>query len=270
MEYWINLNSVLAAADDEETCAQLAARLRDESVTLAIWTLMPEQISLAREIAASGIDLALIVPNLSAYVRDVTGGGPIKAMFTRFRQLPARAKASLLIHNSKHALNIIKQDFSMGLSILAEMELRRCTRLRLRRAVISSAVIDLAVALNNRQVVVRLLDLVQSHFGLLPLIETANLGITASKLVDWGIDTSELSYLSPLNKLGHGMRPDQALCEVVCRSGRVTVTGSDIDADGELPLDEAISYVQSLGVQACIVPTSVISKKGEVRAGSRQ
>lgn len=266
MEYWLNLDSIQVSSECAED--RLAAHLLDERVTGALWTFMPEQLPMLRQISAKGIDIALVVPNLAAYVRDVTGGGPIKAILTRFQQLPIRAKLSLCVNNSKDTLSVLKQDFGMGLSILAEMELESCMALRLRHGIISSAVVDLAVALNNRQVVERLLNLIQVRFKLSALIQTSNLGLTTSKMVEWGIDTSGLSYLSPLNRVGYSMRPNQAQCELVCRSGRVMVMASDIDADGELHLEEALSYIGSLGVRACILPSSAILNKGEGDAAS--
>jgi hypothetical protein len=257
MEHWASLDRLLTAATEPGVVRSIAERLQRQQVRLAVWTFVQDQLPAVRQVVAVGVEIAPIVPNLPSFVRDVTGGGPIKAMLGRFRALPLGTKFALPLRNAGNALKLAKQDFGMGLSILAEMELARCTPLGIRRAVISSAVVDLAVALNNREALVRLLALIERRFRLSVVVETANLGVTASKMIEWGIDTERLIYLSPVNRAGYGMRPSQAACELVCRSGRVRVVAADIDCDGELRFDDAEPYVRALGVQGYLVPNSI-------------
>jgi len=257
MELWASLDRVLTTVAEPGTLRSVTERFQQHQVRLALWTFVQEQFSAVQQIVNAGVQVAPIVPNLPAFVRDVTGGGPVKAMIGRFRALPSGTKFALPLRNAGNALKLAKQDFGMGLSILAEMELARCVPLGIRDAVISSAVIDLAVALNNRDVLVRLLALVERRFGLSVVVETANLGVSAGKLIEWGIDTQRLTYLSPINRAGYGMRPSQAACELVCRSGRVRVVAADIDCDGELRLDDADPYVRALGVQGYLLPDSI-------------
>lgn len=267
MERWAKLDGFLAAAGDSQAVRRLAAQLQQQQIQLAVWTFVQDQFLAARQIAAAGVEVAPIVPNLPAFVRDVTGGGPIKAMLGRFRALPLRTKFALPLRNAGNALKLAKQDFGMGLSILAEMELARCVGLGIRRAVISSAVVDLAVALNNRAALVRLLALIQGRLRLSAVVESANLGVAASKLVEWGIDTEALIYLTPINRVGYGMRPSQAACELVCRSGRARVVAAEIDCDGELTLADAEAYMHTLGVYGYLLPDSVVKKEAVAMKG---
>lgn len=251
MDYWINLDPILDAG------LSPADVLRQQSARVALWTFVEERMSGVRELVATGVEVVPIVPNLPAFVRDITGGGPIKALLRRYQAMPAGMKLTLPVRNIPNLPALAKQDFGMGLTLLAEMELARCMSLGLRRAVLSAAVVDLCVALNNRQAVLRLAALWQKRFRLGMVIETANLGIAASKLVEWGMDTESFTYLSPVNARGYGMRPSREACELVCTSRRVRMVATDVDCAGELSWKEAEAYVRQLGVTTCVRPFKV-------------
>jgi len=253
MDYWIELERVAAA-----TTGEIEALAAIEGVSHGLWLFNPEELGQVRDLSDRGLTVIPIVPNLAAYVRDSTGGGPIAAMLRRFRRLGLASQAGLMLANAGNAQGILGQDFGVGLSILTEIELRQLAPLRVESVALASSVVDLAIALNNRQVIVRLLNLVEHRFGLRPILETANLGVTARKLFEWRVRTDRLRFLAPANPIGHGMRPDQKLCELVIRSGRVEVVTRDIDASGQVPGREALDYQRQLGVGACLVNRRLI------------
>ena len=253
MTYWIELEG------GETAAAEIEALAGTKGTSHVLWVFNEEEVELVRRARGHGLAVVPIVPNLAAYVRDTTGGGPIAAMLRRFRRLPLASQARLLLANVRNASGILGQDFAVGLSILAEMELRQLAPLGAESVALTSAVVDLAIALNSRRVIVRLLNLIEQRFGYRAILETANLGITASKLCEWGLRMDRLRLLAAANPAGYGMRPDQKLCELVIRSGRVNVVTRDIDASGQVTVTAALEYQRRLGIDSCVISRRLLA-----------
>lgn len=100
-----------------------------------------------------------IVPNISQYARDVTNGGPVKALLLRFARLSPSSMVRLMVGyvSPLKLAALAKKDFSLALSLLTEIELLHATEVvSFDVFCISEDLVDLALAFEQRAVFERL------------------------------------------------------------------------------------------------------------------
>jgi hypothetical protein len=240
-------------ADPEERAVAASSLLGE--VGGMLWMYRAAEFDRARAFSYQrGISLVPIVPNILQYAREATGSSALSAFLRRLRRLPLGDVALMAVGNLGVGTRAAQQDFTVGVSLLIEAELRHCIRSAGPAVCLSSHVVDLAVALDNRELIQRALALIRERCRRKVIVATANLGSVVSRFLEWGVDIQTLAFLAPANPLGHRMNPDQSACELVCRSGRTEVIATHVTAGGAVDMRQGLQYCQDLSLDAIAVP----------------
>lgn len=171
----------------------------------------------------------LVVPNMVAYIRDVTDVGPIGAVVKRFLKLPLLEMVKLGMRNLPFLPKIVGKDFASGLMILAEMEFLKTKSWGHDTVLLNDQAADLGVAFSNYAVFTRFIKLAHAY-GKRAGIWTNNFGPTVVKLGSWRLKPDVL--VAPFNKDGYLMNPDKKICEEMLKMTPQEVWG--IDRNGNI------------------------------------
>lgn len=154
------------------------------------------------------------VPNMAAFVRDVTEYGNIGAIMRRAIKLSIPSIIKMAWWNKFNVLKLIKKDFAAGVSILVQMEILQILKYQPRLIALTDQVSDLAVALGNRQILTQYMN-ISKQVGMPPCIVTNNLIDTIQLLSE--LKFSGVSIVTPFNSYGFEMNPSQAKVEQMMR-----------------------------------------------------
>jgi hypothetical protein len=89
-----------------------------------------------------------------------------------------------------------------------------------------------------------------------PGICTLNTSMQINWLDSLGIEAPLL--MAPFNPIGHQMSPNRIINESVLKNTRARVVAMSIFASGNVPPEEAFTYIKGLGIQSMIIGTSNI------------
>jgi hypothetical protein len=237
----------LTAAEGTEAPREWLARLSSRGLELSAFLVAPA----ARVPEQPGVPLAALVPDTASYVRDAADGGLVGAAIARLRRAGPWTLARLGAIGLRHPIAAARKDFAVVAPILAELELSRLERVRPGRIVLAAAVTDLALAAGNRGLFASFIHHVRARRRAQAWFETANAGHLLQQVRRWRLEPD--GVLMPLNAKGHGMKPDLATCLEEIRSTQAGIWARDITAGGTLGLDEALGFVESIGVEAVSV-----------------
>ncbi len=151
-----------------------------------------------------------VLPNMAAFVRDVTEYGNIGAVARRALKLPIPALIKLAWWNKTNFLKLAKKDFATGVSLLVQMELLQIAPFTPRMVVLTDQVTDLAVALGKQTIITSYLQSTK-RLGLQSAIMTNNIVQTRSILGTLGL--KHIHVMLPFNSQGYEMNPTQTLVE---------------------------------------------------------
>lgn len=145
------------------------------------------------------------LPDMAAFVREVTEYGNIGAIVRRISRLSPAKAITLMWWNKGNLLTLARKDFSAGMVLLLQIALLQQPD-RVREVLIVHQVVDLAVALHNTQLLEALVFAVRRSRRT-PVLVTNNLPravrvVAASKIkgVKWSF---------PRNKWGYEMNPSK-------------------------------------------------------------
>jgi hypothetical protein len=196
----------------------------------------------------TGTNIYPVVPNMASYARDTRDRSPIAAMLQRFLRLSPRQMARVARTNIVKLLEILGQDFSTGVLILAEMEIVKFRRYQPEIVFLNNQMVDLAMAFDNQKLFTEFQKLVRKRHGLGVGIVTFNYGWLAPKLAKWGIKVDRI--IAPFNERGYLMHPSKKECEQCVTEYHSALIASEFNAAGTIPDGEALAYLQGLGIQA--------------------
>lgn len=150
------------------------------------------------------------VPNMAAFVRDVTEYGNIGAIIRRALKLSMTSLIKMAWWNKFNILKLLKKDFATGVSVLVQMEILQILKYDPAMIALTDQVSDLAVALQNKRILSQFL-LTTKQVKVQPGIITNNLISmiqTLSKL-----RVRDVKIVTPFNSYGYEMNPSQAEVE---------------------------------------------------------
>jgi hypothetical protein len=196
----------------------------------------------------TGTGIYPVVPNMASYARDTRDRSPVAAMLQRFFRLNFRGMTRVARTNIVKLLEILGQDFSTGVLILAEMEIVKFRRYQPEIVFLNNQIVDLAMAFNNQKLFTEFQRLVRKRHSLGVGIVTFNYGWLAPKLANWGIKVDRM--IAPFNERGYLMHPSKKECEQCVAEHRSALIASESDAAGTIPDAEALAYLQGLGIHA--------------------
>jgi hypothetical protein len=190
-----------------------------------------------------------VVPNMYAFIRDLTDRGLVGAALARFLRLRPAAMVAIGVNALRELGPLARSDFAAGALWLAQMELAAAQGLRIRRVFLHPQLTEIALAGRVRELFTEFARRVRT-LGMEAGLVTNNPVVAAEVL------GSDLEYFAaiaaPCNSKGYKMVPDRAACESLFRSNPTRFWGMDVAA-GSLSLDEGLLHVRELGLAGAVL-----------------
>lgn len=191
-----------------------------------------------------------VVPNMNAFIRDLTDRGMAGAALARFLRLGPGAMAATGLNALRHLGPLARADFSEGALWLAQMELAAAEGLNVRRVFLHPQLTEIALAGKVTGLFTKFARRVRS-LGMEPGLVTHNPVMAAEVLGD-RIDQFA-AIVAPCNARGYKMVPSRVACEAVYRSRSCRVWASEVTASGAIPIDAAFAHVSARTLGGAIV-----------------
>ncbi len=147
-----------------------------------------------------------VVPNMAAFVRDVTEHGNIGAIVKRALKLSLSSLIKMAWWNKFNLLKLAKKDFATGVSILVQMEILQILKYEPSMIALTDQVSDLAVALQNKRIISQFLYTAK-QVEIKPSIVTNNLVNMIQTLST--MNAKDVVVITPFNSYGYEMNPSK-------------------------------------------------------------
>lgn len=154
---------------------------------------------------------AFVIPNMAAFIHDVSDLGNIGALKKRVFKLNIFQLIRLAWWNKKNLLSIAKKEFHAGVLLLIQIELLQILKYNPSIVILSDQINDLSYSLNNKLIIQGASKLISGNLDLPFAIMTNNLAVASSKLADWKVKPTYI--FTPFNRFGYEMNPDQKSVE---------------------------------------------------------
>jgi hypothetical protein len=226
-------------------------RARAIGVTAVMAVLDPRTEAALREFQIWR-DLAVwaVVPNMNAFIRDLTDRGMVGAALARFLRLRPGAMVATGLNALRDLAPLARADFSAGALWLAQMELAAGTGLNVRRVFLHPQLTEIALAGRVVHLFtefarrVRLLGMEPGLVTHNPVMATEVLGDQMKQFA---------AIVAPCNPKGYKMVPGRVACEALFRSQPGRFWASEITAGDSLGVPEATTHLRRLGFAGAVI-----------------
>lgn len=192
----------------------------------------------------------VVVPNMYAFIRDLTDRGPAGAAMARFFRLSPSGMWSAGWGAARELRALARSEFAAAALWLAGMELSAARHLRVHRAFLHPQLTEIALAGRVAPLFTEFARRV-SALGMEAGLITHNPVMAADVLGD---DLERFAAIvSPCNSKGYKMVPERAACEALFRSRPDRFWASDITAGGSIDLPSAMAHVRGLGLAGAVL-----------------
>jgi hypothetical protein len=192
----------------------------------------------------------IVVPNMNAFIRDLTDRGPAGAALARFLRLSPGGMWTAGWTALRDLRAMARADFTAAALWLAEMELSAARRLKVRRVFLHPQLAEVALAGRVATLFTRFAGRMGA-LGLEAGLMTNN-PVMAREVL--GADFERFAAIvSPCNPKGYKMVPDVRSCEALYRSLPDRFWASDCTAGGHVDPTAAIRHVEGLGLAGAVV-----------------
>jgi len=202
-------------------------------------------------------DLSLwaVVPNMYAFIRDLTDRGLVGAALARFLRLGPGAMVATGVNAVRELGPLARSDFSAGALWLAQMELAAAQRLRIRRVFLHPQLTEIALAGRVYGLFIEFARRARA-LGLEAGLVTHN-PVVAADVLGSGLENFA-AIAVPCNSKGYKMVPDRAACEALFRSDPTRFWAMDVTAAGSLPLEQALAQTRELGLAGTVLDSKAV------------
>jgi hypothetical protein len=191
-----------------------------------------------------------VVPNMNAFIRDLTDRGMVGAALARFLRLRPGAMVATGLDALRDLAPLARADFSAGALWLAQMELAASKGLDVRRVFLHPQLTEIALAGKVKGLFTEFASRMRSQ-GLEAGLVTHN-PVVAADLLGESIEEFA-AIVAPCNPKGYKMAPDRATGEALFRSHPGRFWASETTAGGSVGLVEARTHLRGLGVAGAVV-----------------
>ncbi len=197
-------------------------------------------------------DLAIwaVVPNMYAFIRDLTDRGLVGAALARFLRLRPGAMVATGVNALRELGPLARSDFSAGALWLAQMELAAAQGLRVRRVFLHPQLTEIALAGRITGLFTEFARRARS-VGLEAGLVTHN-PVVAAEVLGAELDAFA-AIVAPCNPKGYKMVPDQSSCQALFVSDPGRFWAADVTAAGSSSLDEGLACLRDLGLKRAIL-----------------
>jgi hypothetical protein len=196
------------------------------------------------------VDMWAVVPNMNAFIRDLTDRGMVGAALARFLRLSPRAMVATGLDALGALGPLARADFTAGALWLAHMELAAASGLRVRRVFLHPQLTEIALAGRVKGLFTEFARRVRAG-GLEPGLVTHN-PVAAADVLGAELD-SFAAIVAPCNPKGYKMVPDRAPCEALFRLGPTRFWASEVTAADAIPVDTALRHTRALSLGGTVL-----------------
>jgi hypothetical protein len=248
---WSDRLDSVSRYDDPDEIHSACERARAAGAT-AVLAVLDRRAERALQDLQSWREMAVwaVVPNMNAFIRDLTDRGLAGAAIARFLRLTPAAMTATAWKATRELRRLARSDFSAGALWLAEMELAAARGLRIERVFLHPQLTEIALAGGVRELFVEFAHRIRRS-GREPGLVTHN-PVRAADVLGPTLDEFA-AVVSPCNPKGYKMVPDRAACESVFRARPEKFWASEIGAGASVPMATSLAYVASVGLRGAVL-----------------
>ena len=205
-----------------------------------------------------------VVPNMYAFIRDLTDRGLVGAALARFLRLRPAAMVATGVNALRELGPLARSDFAAGTLWLAQMELAAAQGLRVRRVFLHPQLTEIALAGRVTGLFTEFARRARS-LGLEAGLVTHN-PVLAAEVLGGEID-SFAAIVAPCNPKGYKMVPDQPSCQALFGSDPDRFWATEVTAGGGVSLSDGLAYLGGLGVTHAIADLRAMERTFLLGAG---
>ena len=196
-----------------------------------------------------------VVPNMFAFIRDLTDLGVVGATRARFMRLTPPAMVRTGFRTMLALDGIRRRDLAIGTMLVSDMELAALRELRVTRIFLHPQVTEIALA-GGAATVFRALAATAQRLGIESGLVTHNPLRAAAVL---GPELRRFTaIIAPCNPKGYKMFPNQEECERLFRSDPARFLATEVTAGGTVALDAALGHARALGLSGAVLDVRTV------------
>jgi hypothetical protein len=197
-----------------------------------------------------------VVPNMQAFIRDLTDLGMVGAARARFMRLRPADMVRLGLGAVPQVRNVLRKDFATGTTLVADMELAGLRGLRVSRIFLHPQVTEVALAGRVTAVFTAILRRAE-RLGLEAGLVTHN-PVRAAEVL--GADLRRFAAIvAPANPKGYKMFPDRGACERLFATDPARFLALDPTAGGAVAPEAALAHVRALGLGGAVIDPAFVA-----------
>jgi hypothetical protein len=204
-----------------------------------------------------------VVPNMNAFIRDLTDRGIVGAALARFLRLRPAAMVATGVDALGALGPLARADFTAGALWLAQMELAAVSGLRVRRVFLHPQLTEIALAGRVKRLFTEFARRVRAG-GREPGLGTHN-PVAAADVLGAELD-SFAAIVAPCNPKGYKMVPDRGSSETLFRTDPARFWAADVTAAGSSTLDAGMAHLERLGLTQLVLDTHSATSRRSVVA----
>ena len=209
------------------------------------------------------IEVWAVVPNMFAFIRDLTDLGLVGAARARFMRLTPLEMVRTGLRAMFDLGDILRRDFTVGAMLVSGMELSALRDLRVTRLFLHPQVTEIALA-GGSAAVFTALGAMAERLGIEAGLITHN-PLRASAVL--GPDLTRFAAIvAPRNAKGYKMFPSRDACERLFRSDPARFIASEVTAGGTLATEAALAHTLALGLSGALLDFRMV--EAAFRAGT--
>jgi len=237
-------------------------RARSVGVTSVMAVFDPRTEAALREFQIwRDLSIWAVVPNMYAFIRDLTDRGMVGAALARFLRLRSGAMVATGMNALRELGPLARADFSAGALWLAQMELAAVRGLNIRRVFLHPQLTEIALAGRVTGLLTGFARCAR-RLGLEAGLVTHN-PVLAAEVLGETID-SFAAVVAPCNPKGYKMVPSRAACETLFRAHPGRFWGAEITAGGRVRGGAALEHVGSLPLPGSLIDMRTLNALGAV------
>ena len=192
----------------------------------------------------------VVIPNMFAFIRDLTDLGMVGAARARFMRLTPAAMVRTGLGALSDLGGIKRKDFKTGAMLVADMELNALRDLRVARLFAHPQITEVALAggLTN---VFEAIGARAARLGIDAGIVTHN-PVRAAAVLGSRIERFA-AVITPCNPKGYKMFPSRAESEALLKAQPARFLALDPTAGATVPLETALAHVRALGLPGAVL-----------------
>ena len=201
------------------------------------------------------VEVWAVLPNMFAFIRDLTDLGMVGAARARFLRLTPAAMTRTTLGALGNLGSIRRRDFVTGALLVADMEMAALRGLRVARLLLHPQLTEIALA-GGLPTLFTELATRAARQGMEAGIVTHNPVRAATVL---GADLTHFPVvIAPCNPRGYKMFPDREACEQLFRSDPGRFFADELTAGGSVPVETALAHVQELGLAGAVLDVRAV------------